>query len=70
MIHDPCIIRISWPKHVGVHCVYELILIYLCAFVGTFILYTVNCVCFCDLFNDAFNSWHYVALNDGMVSEY
>jgi len=29
----------SWPTHVGVHWVYKLILIYLCVFVGTIILY-------------------------------
>jgi hypothetical protein len=29
-----------WLKHVGVHCVYKLILTYLCAFVGTIIVYT------------------------------
>ena len=29
----------QWPKHEGAHCVHKLISIYLCAYVGTIIVY-------------------------------
>jgi hypothetical protein len=39
------ILEDGWPKHVGVHCVYKLISVYLCAFIGTIIVYgTFECM--------------------------
>ena len=35
----------DWLKHAGVHCIYKLISIYLCAYIGTITVYImISCV--------------------------